>query len=384
MDSQLLGRAIIAAADQVAANASYFGLAYPGDCTVEGVYKLRPATNKLPAGTNLGWTTGFVPGVAWAAWQLTGAAGLRDAALAHVASFAARAQYRIDVETHDLGFLYTLSSVTAWQLGGCVPARTAALEAADLLVQRVVEPAGIIQAWGGCDDPVQRGRTIIDSLMNMSLLCWAADQGGAVYREVARRHVGQLRDHMIRPDGSTFHTFYWDPVSGAPLYGGTQQGHANGSCWARGQAWGVLGFALAYRHLGDPSFLDASRRCADYLLRHLPGDGVPVWDLSFGEGDGQPRDSSAAAIAVCGLLELAGQLGAGDAAAEYRAAAEKTMEALMTGYVPAEAVPQGPLLLHGVYDLPQGNGVDEGSLWGDYFYMEALLRLSKDDWHPWW
>jgi len=376
------------AAQQVTVNAAMFGGYYPGDCTVHGTYGLRPTLGVFPTGANQGWTTGFVPGAQWAAWKLVGSDRLKDIALGHVASFASRADGRIDTQTHDLGFLYTLSCVTAWQLAGDERARAAALRAADLLLERVLEPAGIVQAWGAPEDPAQRGRTIIDSLMNMPLLFWAAEvDGRPSLAAAAERHVRQLRDNVIRPDGSTFHTFYWDTTTGAPLRGRTQQGLSDDSCWARGQAWGMLGFALDYRHCADGSFLDAARRCADYYLAHLPDDAVPMWDLEFRESDDQPRDSSAAAIAACGLLELAGHLdgsGASSTADDYRQAAEATMTSLILGYVPETIGPGKPLLLHGVYDMPRGNGVDEGNLWGDYFYVEALLRLADPQWEPWW
>jgi len=377
--------AIDRAVGQVGANVARFSVQYPDNCTVDGVYPARPARD---GGSNHGWTTGFVPGAQWIAWQLSGDESLRTAGLAHVLSFARRVQDRHDTATHDLGFLYTLSCVTAWQLAGDATARSAALRAADLLIERFQTPAGIAQAWGASDDPAEQGRTIIDSLLNMPLLFWAADVAGREHlRQAARGHIAQLRDHIIRADGSTFHTFYWDTASGTPLRGATQQGHSDDSAWARGQAWGVLGFALGYRHTGDGSFLEAARRCADYYLAHLSADGVPVWDLAFGEADGQPRDSSAAAIAACGLLELAGHLdhaGRVSTAVAYRQAAQSTVDSLASSYVPAAEVPGGPLLLHGVYDQPRGVGVDAGNLWGDYFYLEALLRLTRPDWRPWW
>ena len=30
----------------------------------------------------------------------------------------------------------------------------------------------------------------------------------------------------------------------------------------------------------------------------------------------------------------------------------------------------------------RGRGVDEPNLWGDFFYMEGLLRLLRRDWIP--
>jgi unsaturated chondroitin disaccharide hydrolase len=351
--------AVTAALSTIDANLIEFGDGYPGDTTAQNRYPMRAG--------NVGWTTSFWPGMLWLAHDLTGDEKYLKAASGHVSGFAERIAAKADTDTHDLGFLYTLSCVTAYRRTGNLEARQAALAAADHLMSRVLEPAGIIQAWGDLRDPAQRGRTIIDSLMNTPLLFWAAGETGEQrYARAARRHAAQLRDHILRPDGSTYHTFYWDLDSGAPLRGETEQGHADDSCWARGQAWGIYGFFLNYQHTGDETFLAAARRCADYLLAHLPADGVPFWDLSLA---GVERDSSAAAIAVCGLAEL------GD-----HAAAGRIIGSLISDY-PGRG---NALLRHGVYDKPKGIGVDEGTLWGDYFYLEALTRVTRPGWtHPW-
>ena len=389
LDADALGAAVAAATRAVGRLAEKFGVRYPDDTTAAGRYPLRPSPDGLPEGSNVGWTTSFVPGAQWLAYELTGDPAFRTYGEAHVESFVGRVDRRLELDTHDLGFLYTLSCVAPARLVADGGARAAALEAADHLMLRFLEPAGILQAWGDLDDPAQRGRTIIDSLMNTPLLFWASEAGGDPrFAEAAGRHVRQLRDHIFRPDGSTFHTYYWDTVTGEALRGGTEQGQADGSCWARGQAWGILGFSLNYRYLADPTLLAASERCAAYFLAHLPGDGVPVWDLVFDVAGGEPRDSSAAAIAVCGLDELARHLEAGDAdavarAAGYRAAARRILAALVAGYAPAEGESDA-LLLHGVYDRPKGVGVDEGTLWGDYFYLEALTRASRPEWTPYW
>lgn len=372
------GPALAAALRTIDANIATFGDRYPGDTTVDGVYRLRPATPDLPAGSNVGWTTSFWPGMLWLAHELTGEDSYRRAAQAHVASFAERIERSIEVDTHDLGFLYTLACVVPWRLTGDELAGRAALAAADHLMTRFLEPAGIIQAWGDLDDPRQRGRTIIDSLMNTPLLFWASEHSGQEhYAAAARRHVAQLRDHIIRPDGTTFHTFFWDPVTGEPLRGGTEQGAADESCWARGQAWGIYGFALNYGYTRDASFLEASQTCADYFLAHLPADRVAYWDLVYSDGSGQPRDSSAAAIAASGLVELARWLPDGPRRTAYQDAADEILRALISTYSTIDRPDSNALLLQGVYDHPKDVGVGEGNLWGDYFYLEALARAVQ-------
>lgn len=379
--AQATAAALAAALRTVEANIGAFGGRYPADTTAADRYPVRPAIGGLPEGSNVGWTTSFWPGMLWLAYDLSGEEKFRRAAVSHVDSFADRVAQGIDLDTHDLGFLYTLSCVLAWRRTGDKRARTAALSAADHLMSRFLEPAGIIQAWGDLQDPRQRGRTIIDSLMNTPLLFWASEvTGDPRYADAAHRHTTQLRDHILRPDNTTFHTFFWDAVTGEPLRGETEQGHAHDSCWARGQAWGIYGFALNHRYTGDPTFLEAARRCAKYFLAHLPADNVPYWDLAFTDGSGEERDSSAAAIAVCGLRELS----AFCPESGYDGAARRILGSLMDGYSTAHHPESNALILHGVYDKPKSAGVDEGTLWGDYFYLEALARVTRPEWaSPW-
>ena len=376
--------ALAAALVTVRRNIGAFGAAFPDDTTRDGRYPLRPAHERFAEGSNHGWTTSFWTGMRWLAWERTGDDVFRDAARRDSADFQQRVHAGEGLETHDLGFLYTLSCVAHWRLLGDEGASKAALVAADHLMHRFLEPAGIIQAWGHLSDPVQRGRTIIDSLMNLPLLTWASERtGDGRYADAARRHARQLRDHIVRQDGSTFHTFYWDADTGAPLRGATEQGAGDDSCWARGQAWGLYGFALSARATHDRAMLDAARRCAEYFVAHLPADRVPCWDLAYGGEAGALRDSSAAAIAASGLLELAA-LDGGARSASWSAEADGILSSLARHHTPARPEDSDALLLHGVYDLPKGIGVDEGTLWGDYFYLEALMRRATPGWRPYW
>ena len=374
------------AVETIRRTAADFAAWYPDDTSVNNVYGPRVARNGFGSGANEGWTTSFVPGQQWLAFERTGDPFFKDAALAHAKDFARRVHNREDLDTHDLGFLYTLSSVVPWRLFGSPEDRAAALAAADALMLRFLEPAGIIQAWGRLDNPGERGRTIIDSLMNMPLLTWAYQETGEErYADAVRRHCTQLATHIMRPDDTTFHTFWWDAETGEPLRGTTAQGAADDSCWARGQAWGIYGFALNYEATGDEALLDAARRCADYFLAHLPADGVPYWDLIFTDGSGEERDSSAAAIASCGLHQLAALETDPQRATRYAQAGEKLLLDLIAGYTPhAQGVDSNGQLLESVYNKNKREGVKECSLWGDYFYVEALMRYTNPNWRRYW
>lgn len=383
--STTVENALAAATETVRRNIVAFGAAYPDDTTTDGRYLLRPATDAFAEGANRGWTTSFWPGMMWLAGDVTGDAAFHEAALAHAADFERRLYGDEDLETHDLGFLYSLSVVTAWKQTGDERWRTAGIKAGERLMTRFLEPAGILQAWGDLSDPAQRGRAIIDSLMNMPLLTWVGEQtGDPRYADAVRRHTEQLRTQIFRADDSTFHTFYWDAETGEPLRGGTEQGAFDESCWARGEAWGIYGFALNSQAVGDPRQLDAAWRCADYYLAHLPSDGIPYWDLVYTEGSDAPRDSSAAAIAACGFFELAAVESDPERSARARTAAHAQLDAIIAEATPRPAASSDALLLHGVYDMPKLVGVDEGTLWGDYFFLEALTRASRPDWQRYW
>lgn len=370
-------------------NTITFADCYPDDTTKNNVYPLRQARDEFPAGANIGWTTGFLPGVFWLAYELTGDEVYRKAGEHHVTNFAHRIENEIDIDTHDLGFLYTLSSVVPWRLMGNEQAKHAALKASEHLMDRYLEKIGVFQAWGKLDDPEMRGNTIIDSLMNMPLLYWAGQVTGETRFAVsAHTHTINVCKHIIRDDNTTFHTFYWDTETGEPIRGVTTQGHADNSCWARGQAWAIYGFTLGYHYTGDETLLEAAQRCADYFLDHLPADHVPYWDLVFNDGSDEERDSSSGAIAVCGLHELIRRLPDSaeyvEAKQRYQTALDNILDSLITNYTPSQDDSYNTLLLHSVYDKPKSVGVDEGCLWGDYFYLEALIRVLKPDWQFYW
>lgn len=359
----------------ISRNLSDFGEKFPAETCVEGYYPLTE---------NVEWTTSFWTGQLWLAWEMTGEAKFRTLAEKNVRSFGLRIAGREDTNTHDLGFLYTLSCVADWRLTGNKEARGFALLAAEALLERFHEKAKIIQAWGDLSDPEQAGRMIIDCNMNLPLLYWASEQtGDSRFAAAAYQHALQAARYLVRDDASTYHTYYMDIKTGAPRFGSTQQGYADDSCWSRGQAWGIYGFTLSFLYTGNREFLELSKRLANYFLNRLPEDHVCHWDLAL-LGTDALRDSSSAAIAVCGLLELCKHLPVVDPdRATYLAAVRAMMSSLSQSYLSKIEEPGNGLLKHSVYHLASNKGVDQASSWGDYFYVEALVRLTQS-WKLYW
>ncbi len=331
---------------------------------------------------NTGWTASFWTGMLWLAYEMTGDEKYRKVAEIQLQNFRRRIDEKISLDTHDLGFLYSLSCVAAYKLTGNDEAKETALAAADVLMKRYREKGAFIQAWGSLTDP-DNYRLIIDCLLNLPLLFWASEAtGDNRYYTVAETHLKTTLKYIIREDSSTYHTFFFDPETGAPVKGVTHQGFSDTSCWSRGQAWGVYGVPLGYAYTKDKSLLPVYKKLTDYFLSHLPEDGIPYWDLIFTSGS-EPRDSSAAAIAICGMLEADKWLDQGDEKkAMYRQAALAMLNTLMDRYT-TEGVASNGLLLHAVYHKNGGLGVDECNIWGDYYYMEALVRLLKP-WKMYW
>ena len=190
--------------------------------------------NFYPQTENREWTTGFWTGEIWLAYERTKDENLKKAGLIQAKSFLKRITERVDVDNHDMGFLYTPSCVVAYRLTGDETAKKAALMAADNLMERFQEKGRFFQAWGelGAKDNY---RLIIDCLLNMPLLFWASEvTGDPKYREKATAHILTAMNCVIRPDHSTYHTYFFDPETGEPVKGVTHQGNRDGSAWSRG------------------------------------------------------------------------------------------------------------------------------------------------------
>ncbi|WP_248927777.1 glycoside hydrolase family 88 protein [Paenibacillus hamazuiensis] len=362
-------KAIEDAVQKTRANIERYGDLFP-HVSDKGKYQLNPNTD---------WTDGFWSGMLWLCYEYTGDDAFRQAARRTVESFRQRLDNNVSLDHHDIGFLYSLSSKAQWIVEKDESARKLTLEAADALMKRWRPKSQLIQAWGPEGDPNNGGRIIIDCMMNLPLLYWAYEQtGNEKYRDVAVIHAEKSRRFLVRGDDSSYHTFYFDQETGDSLRGGTHQGYRDGSTWTRGQAWGIYGFALSYRYTGDKAYMETSKRLARYFLKRLPEDHVVYWDFDVPVNADTYRDSSASAITSAGLLELLSLLPADDG---DRAYLEEGLNRSMKGLVEKYATTGEPnaegLLNHGSYHIRGGLAPDDHVIWGDYYYLEALVRMDK-------
>ncbi|WP_207892496.1 glycoside hydrolase family 88 protein [Paenibacillus pinisoli] len=337
---------------------------------------------------NEDWTNGFWPGMLWLCYEYSGDGAFADAARKVTESFRQRLEHNTVLDHHDIGFLYSLSAKAEWFVLGHEDARELALRAADKLMERWREAGGgYIQAWGPAGDEAQGGRIIIDCLLNLPLLFWAANETGEErFRQAAVRQAELTRRYLVRGDDSSYHTFIFNQENGEPIGGTTHQGYSNGSTWTRGQAWGVYGFALAYRYTGDQAYLDTSKRMALYFLRRLPEDHVAYWDFHAPVCPDTYRDSSASAIVAAGLQELLEHLPADDSdRSELWSGLTASIDSLIERYSTMGDPEAEGLLRHGSYYVRGNIAPDDFIIWGDYYYLEALMRLERGIrgyWYP--
>lgn len=372
LTDEKIAYALSEALKKIDANLDVFDTVFPSHASVNNVYTKDENVN--------GWNEGFWTGILWLAYDLTGDEKYRRVAEMQIPTYTKRIKEHLGVDHHDMGFLYTPSCVAAYKLTGNEEAKETALLAADNLMRRYHEKGKFLQAWGEIGAP-DNYRLIIDCLLNIPLLYWASEvTGDKKYEEVAFKHYKSTAANIMRPDGSTFHTFYFDPETGKPTNGVTHQGFRDDSCWSRGQAWGIYGPLMTYMYEKNPDAIEFFKRTSRYFMEHLPEDFIAYWDLAFTSGD-EERDSSAAAIAACGLIEGANVTGDEG----YLNAAKNMINSLIDGYLTKDIPESNGLLLHAVYGKPMNNGVDECNIWGDYFYMEALARLIKGkDFRAYW
>ncbi|MBN2600961.1 MAG: glycoside hydrolase family 88 protein, partial [Candidatus Marinimicrobia bacterium] len=357
------GKTLKTIGEQLISKDNVFKNRFP-EYTVDGEWQFRQKPN---------WLSGFIGGELWYMYEMTGNQEFKKRALRHADLMVAFAD--IDY-THDMGFMFLPTCVETYQRTGDSKYRNAAIQAADMLMKRFNEKGQFIRAWGKLYSDDRAGLMIIDTMMNLELLFWAAKETGDYrYYETAYRHALTAMKELIRSDGSSYHVVEFNPTSGEIVRKYTHQGFADESAWARGQAWGIYGFTTAYQHTKDERFLKLAQRMADFFIDHLPSDKVPYWDLSL-TGEDILRDASAGAIAASGLYKLADMSTIKCAEQKYQKIADEVTSNLINSYLFTESKRprEEGILLHTVYHYHKKWGVDESYPPGDYYLIEAIKR----------
>ena len=316
------------------------------------------------------WCNGFWIGLLWLAYKHTKDDKFKEKAYELCRLIEPRKNSN---KIHDLGFLFYPSFCVGYDITKEEYLKSVALTAADSLLSRYNEKIGGITTLG---DPEECGLTAIDTMMNLPLLWWTYEKtGNEKYHDTACRHALRTQQHIVRKDGSTCHGIGFDPCTGQIKEKYTLQGANAESCWSRGQAWGIYGFAFAYKYTKKEEFLKTAEKLADYYIVNCPLDYVPYWDFNDSAISNTVKDSSAAAITASGLLDLANVVPDKIKAEKYEQMACSIFGSLTKNYLSIRSDSQVGILLHGCFHKPKNVAIDNSLIFGDYYYMEALTKL---------
>lgn len=325
--------------------------------------------NKVPSKD---WTSGFFAGNFWQLYKLTGDDAFKERAKMWTA-FVEKEKH--NAGTHDMGFKVFCSFGNALSVEDNLDYRNIIVESAKTLSTRYSDHIGSIRSWDFNKDRWQFP-VIIDNMMNLELLFEATKiTGDSTYHNIAVNHANTTLKNHFRPDGSTWHVLDYDTISRQVRARETHQGISDNSSWARGQGWAINGFTMSYRYTKDVNYLKQAEKTAQFFINHknLPKDGIPYWDFSHPDIPNISRDASAAAIVASALVELYGYTNN----KEYLNYSEKVIESLKTPTYILPADLNIPFILdHSFGDWSKKKEMDEPIVYGDYYFLETLLRLK--------
>ena len=315
------------------------------------------------------WTSGFFPGNLWFLHEFDGSPKWKEKALAYTGRLESIRHFK---DNHDGGFMLGCSYGNALRLNPEDGHRAVLRDAAAALGTRFIPQLGLIRSW---DHKPFSCPVIIDNMMNLELLTWAAKNGGdPKLREIAISHADKTLAQHFRADGSAYHVVDYDPKTGWVRAYHATQGADTRTPWARGQSWGIYGYAMMFRETGKPEYLAKAISLAEFCMAHpnMPADAIPTWDYGISAAAGVPRDASAAAVMASALVEISQLAPNGQKFLDY--ARRQLLSLASPAYLAEPGSNGGFLLAHSTGHLPGNSEIDVPLVYADYYFLEALLR----------
>lgn len=338
------------------------------------------------SGEKIGWwTNGFWGGIMWQMYNLT-KKDLYKSIANDLEEKMDGALFDYKAMDHDSGFRWLPTSVANYKLTGNLKSYNRSRLAADNLAGRFNPAGNFIRAWNDEGTAERAGWAIIDCMMNLPLLYWAyEDTKDYRYYEIAVRHADTAMKNFIRENGSSNHIVEFDIKTGdfVRSYGG--QGYKDGSAWTRGQAWALYGFALSYYHTKEEKYLDTSCKVADYFESQIPVNGLIPVDFDQ-PVDCSWEDSTASAIAACGYLMLSDilvQCGIEnkEKSERYYNIAVRLIKALTDNRCDFTTTKDN--IVEKCTAAYNDEEHEFSIIYGDYYYIEALCKLSGKELFIW-
>lgn len=329
------------------------------------------------------WTNGFWGGILWQLYHVTKDEMYRENAQELEEKLDATLMSPEDMD-HDSGFRWLLTSGANFREMGGEKSYQRTLLAACNMAGRFNPVGNYIRAWNDWGNKEKLGENagvaIIDCMMNLPLLYWASEQiKDPRFYHIAVKHADTVIKHFVREDGSVIHIGEFDPYTGEFLRSVGGQGYAHGSAWTRGQAWAIYGFVLSYRHTKKEKYLECAQKIADYFISNIPQSGLIPVDFCQPGSCGW-EDSTAAAIAACGMLEIAKCVG-GSEDDPYRQAALKLLYTLYKER--CDWSPETDAIVQKCTAAYHDKEHEFTIIYGDYFFIEAIWKLTGQELFLW-
>jgi len=321
------------------------------------------------------WTAGFYPGSLWQGYQLSGDPRFERWAKKWTESLADQIN---DEGSHDLGFKFMTTYGNAITLSNDIDVKAykqVMLSAAETLAKRYQENIQLISSdW---DDKYYEDSVpvVIDIMMNLELLLWAAENGGKKqWAEIAKHHALKTYQDFIREDGSSYHIVRYNKTTGKIINKGTLQGDGDETTWSRGHAWMVYGMVVMYRYTKQPIYLEYAKTLVDYFIKRLPKDGIAMWDL---DSKILQRDTSASAIFVSALIEMTRYIDNQKQQEHYVKQYTLILNSLISAPYFIEDTSKAPIINKSVHYYTKPSAIDVPAIFTDYYFLESLNRYQQ-------
>jgi len=348
-------------------------LEYPVDST-DIPRSYTKATSSTRGVSSEDWCSGFFPGNLWQLYKLTGNEAYKQKAMQWTPFIE---KEKFNNGNHDIGFKVYCSIGEGYEVNGDATYKEVIVQSAKTLTTRFNEKVGSIRSWDFNED-IWEFPVIVDNMMNLELLFEATKlSNDSTFYKMAQKHANTTLKNHIREDNSIYHVVVYDTITGEVNDKVTHQGFDDDSSWARGQAWGIYGFTMAYRYTKDSTYLNQAKATADFYLSHenLPNDGIPYWDFNDPKLPDAPRDVSASTIIASAFLELDNYT----EEPNYLTYAKKVLKTLKSEEYILPTTIDAPFILdHSTGNWPKKDEMDEPIAYADYYYLEALLRIKKN------
>lgn len=341
--------------------------------TVNGVF------NDMSIDNICWWTNGFWGGMMWQLYHATEDTLYQEIAIESEKKLDRNLMNYMGMD-HDSGFKWLPTSVAHYRLTGNKESRNRGLLAANDLAGRFNPVGRFLRAWNDEGTGKVAGWAIIDCMMNLPLLYWASEETkDPRYRQIATIHADTAEKFFVREDGSVNHIIEFDPITGEMLRSFGGQGYEEGSSWTRGQAWALYGFILSYIHTQNIRYLNTARRIADYFIANIPESGLVPVDF---RQPAQPHyeDSTAAAIAACGMLEIEKYVNDCEKHT-YKDSALRMLKALDDSRCNWDE--EADNLLEKCTAAYHDEKHEFSIIYGDYFFIEAIWKLTGQELFIW-